>query len=40
MSRKKQKFLLLYKDGENKIQNALDVRKIIETHESVNLLKL
>lgn len=39
MSRKKQKFLLLYKDGENRIKNALDVRKIIETYESMNLLK-
>ena len=39
LSRKKQKFLLLYEDGENRIQNALDVKQLIETHQSVYLLK-
>lgn len=39
MSRKRQKFLLLYRDGEDRIQEALDVRKIIQTHESVKMLK-
>jgi len=39
LSRKKQKFVLLYREGEERIQNALDVRQIIETHESVYLLK-
>ena len=39
LSRKKQKFVLLYKDGEQRIQSALDVRRIIETQESVELMK-
>ena len=39
LSRKKQKFVLLYQEGESRIDNALDVRQIIETHESVHLLK-
>ena len=39
LPRKKQKFVLLYKEGEERIQNALDVRQIIETHESILLLK-
>ena len=39
LSRKKQKFVLLYREGEERIQSALDVRQIIETHESVDLLK-
>ena len=39
LSRKKQKFVLLYKDGEQRIENALDVRRIIETQESVELMK-
>lgn len=39
LSRKKQKFMLLYKDGHQRIENALDVRKIVKTHEDMNLLK-
>ena len=39
LSRKKQKFVILYEDGAERIQSALDVRKIIETHENVQLLK-
>ena len=31
--------MILYKDGEERINNALDVREIIETHENVKLLK-
>ena len=31
--------MLLYKDGHSRIENALDVRKIVKTHEDVNLLK-
>ena len=29
----------MYKDGESRIEEALDVRKIIETHQNVKLLK-
>ena len=39
LSRKKQKFVLLYRDGEQRIQNALDIRNIIDTYQSVKLMK-
>ena len=31
--------MILYKDGEKRIQNALDVRAIIETNENLKLIK-
>ena len=37
--KRKQKMMLLYKEGERRINSALDVRRVIKTQNELNLLK-
>lgn len=39
MHKRKQKMMLLYREGERRIKSALDVRKVIKTQNELNLLK-